>query len=91
MLWRDANTVAVAIWLLNGLQILQSVSVGTVGTDWQIIETGDFNGDGKSDILWRSSSFGAIAMWFMNGGQIMQSEGIGFIGNDWTIQNTNAD
>jgi len=30
--------------------------------DWQIIRTGDFNGDGRDDILWRSAS-GTITNW----------------------------
>ena len=34
--------------------------------DWHILGTGDYNNDGKSDILWRNSS-GAVAIWEMNG------------------------
>ncbi len=32
-----------------------------------IAGVGDFNGDGKSDILWRNSSTGQDAMFLMNG------------------------
>jgi hypothetical protein len=35
-------------------------------TNSPIVETGDFNGDGMSDILWRDTS-GNTAIWFMNG------------------------
>jgi hypothetical protein len=28
---------------------------------------GDFNGDGKSDILWRNSTTGQVYLWFING------------------------
>jgi hypothetical protein len=31
-------------------------------SNWQIIQTGDFNGDGYSDILWRDVSSGMVAM-----------------------------
>ena len=35
---------------------------------WQIMGTGDFNGDGKPDILWRhTTGDGAIGVWYMNG------------------------
>ena len=38
----------------------------TVPTDWQVTATGDFNGDGRDDILWRSDS-GQLSNWLGNG------------------------
>jgi len=34
---------------------------------------GDFDGDGKSDLLWRTDS-GALAIWEMNGTQIISAD-----------------
>jgi len=51
-------------------------SIGQIPLTWAIVGTGDFNGDGKSDILWRDSS-GNVAMWFMNGTQITSQPIIG--------------
>jgi hypothetical protein len=76
---------------MNGAQVSSTAGFGQVPNDWQIAETGDFNGDGMSDILWRSSFFGYVAMWFMNGGQVAQSATVGFLATNWTIQNTNAE
>ncbi len=39
-------------------------------TNWTIAGTGDFDGDGKSDILWRNSRPGEVAIWLMNGTSI---------------------
>ena len=39
---------------------------------WSIVSTGDYNGDGKSDILLEDSD-GNLAVWYMNGGQIASS------------------
>ena len=39
---------------------------------WGMSGTGDFNLDGKPDILWRHSTSGEIVVWFMNG-SVLQS------------------
>ena len=36
------------------------------GPSWQIKGTGDFNGDGKSDIIWQGED-GTAAIWLMDG------------------------
>jgi hypothetical protein len=35
--------------------------------DWRAVQTGDFDGDGRSDIVWRNRTTGQTAMWLMNG------------------------
>jgi FG-GAP repeat len=62
-----------------------------VPSNWSIALTGDFNGDGKTDILWRDSSTGTVVIWFMNGVQVASTASLGAVGTDWTIQGTNAD
>jgi serralysin len=81
----------VAMWLLNSNGTVASgVSVGAVPTAWSIVETGDFNGDGKSDILWRDTS-GNVVVWLMNGGTVSSSLAVANVPTAWTIQGTNAD
>jgi FG-GAP-like repeat len=65
LLWRDGTSGTVAIWLLNGLQVAQTGSLGGVPAAWVVAGTGDFNGDGKGDILWRNTSTGAVAIWLL--------------------------
>jgi hypothetical protein len=55
-----------------------------------MVGTGDFNGDGKSDLLWRDSS-GNVTVWFMNGTQLSQSAGVGNAPTVWSIQGVNVD
>jgi hypothetical protein len=47
---------------------------------------GDFNGDGKSDILWRNSTTGQVYIWFMNGTTYPSSGSPGSVSSDWVIQ-----
>jgi hypothetical protein len=51
---------------MNGATVLGRTTVGNPGPDWHIMGSGDYNSDGKSDILWQNSS-GAVAVWEMNG------------------------
>jgi hypothetical protein len=55
-----------------------------------MVQTGDYNGDGMSDLLWRDSS-GNTAMWFMNGTMVASTGAIGTIPIAWTVQSVNAD
>jgi hypothetical protein len=75
---------------MNGLQVVQSGGLGNVGTSWNVAKTGDYNGDGKSDIRWHDNS-GNTAIWFMNGLQIGSTAGLGNMPTSWTIQGKNAD
>jgi len=93
ILWRDTTSGTVAIWFLNSSgQVLSSGTVGAVstGTTWAINETGDFDGNGMSDILWVDGS-GNIAIWFMNGATIASSISLGNIGTTWTVQAQHAE
>ena len=34
---------------------------------WTYVTTGDYNGDGKADLILRNTSTGETVMWLMNG------------------------
>jgi hypothetical protein len=50
--WRDTTSGAVAIWLMNGVQVAEATSPGTVSLAWSVVLTGDcrtfFYGRGSS-------------------------------------------
>ena len=64
-----------------------SVSLGTVPTSWHIAGTGDFNGDGKPDIIWENTSTGARVIWLMDGAAVLSSVHLPTISTDWSIRN----
>jgi hypothetical protein len=55
------------------------------------VQTGDFNGDGKSDILWRDATSGTVAIWGLNGAAVIGSFGVGGETSNWQIQSLNSD
>jgi hypothetical protein len=57
---------------------------------WSIAQTGDYNGDGMSDLLWRDTS-GNTSMWFMNGTAVASTGAVGNIPTTWTVQSVNAE
>jgi len=47
--------------------------------------SGDFNADGKQDILWRNMQTGDLRIWYMNGSAILSNDEIATVGLDWQI------
>ena len=55
------------------------------GPSWHVEGTGDFNGDGKSDILWQHDS-GLPAIWTMDGTNITAGgAALPNPGHDWHL------
>ncbi len=65
MFWRNASTGANMLWFVNGSTVTSTADVPATATQWSPVTMGDFNGDGRSDILWRSGA--SNYMWLMNG------------------------
>ena len=53
-------------------------------TIWSVAGTGDFNVDGRGDLLWRDTA-GNTAIWLLNGAQVVQTAGIGAVPSPWTV------
>ena len=50
--------------------------------------TGDFNGDGFSDILWWNSTTGQAVIWLLNGTSVIGAGSPGSAASPWTIVET---
>jgi hypothetical protein len=93
ILWWDNSSGTVAIWLMNASwQVQSTLGIGVVpaSSTWSIVQTGDYNGDGKSDILWKDGS-GNLAIWFINGSSVSSIANLGNVGTSWSVLSQNAE
>jgi hypothetical protein len=70
LVWQHASSGALAAWMMNGTTVVDRVSVdpGVIAdVNWKVVSTGDFNGDGKTDLLWKHMTSGYLIVWMMNG------------------------
>jgi len=47
--------------------------------------SGDFNGDGRQDILWRDTQTGEVRIWYMNGVTIASNDHVANVSLNWKI------
>jgi len=78
VLWFNANTGALAEWVLDGQgNVIAAPNLSlTCGSGcsppWQVVGVGDFNGDGHADVLWFNANTGTLAEWLLDGqGHVM--------------------
>jgi hypothetical protein len=84
IVWRQTAAGAVDrgalyLWLMNGTGLSGSRYLDPIGEDWQVQGVGDFNGDGKMDVLWRNQGpggdIGKLYIWMMDGANVSGGTG----------------
>jgi hypothetical protein len=89
LLWMSSgggSNGSLAMWLMNGGQVLDSAGVGSV-PGWQVVGQRDFTGGGTADLLFRDTA-GDLAMWLMDGTAITASASLGNVATNWSIYGT---
>jgi hypothetical protein len=89
ILWQNNATGQLVVWLMNGTSISSSGSPGNPGNQynpWSVQQVGDFDGDGKSDILFYNNATSRVVIWLMNGASIASSGSPGTPGLAWQVQ-----
>jgi FG-GAP-like repeat len=63
--------------------------VTTVVAPWSVIRSGDYNGDGMSDLLWTDGN-GNYAIWEMNGTQAINPKAtfVAVVASPWSVIGT---
>ena len=72
---------------MDGSRVAGYGHVDTVATKWVIVGSGDYNGDGKSDILWRDSITGEVYEYLMDGSRVAGYGHVDTVATNWVIAN----
>ena len=75
------------MWFMNGISATEKPYVFSESNNsWVIKDGGDFNGDGKADILFRNITTGGVYIYLMNGATRMTGGTPGSASLDYEIQ-----
>lgn len=95
LLWRNRRSGELAVWLMNETGRDLAAGTGFVtrsgqtyskGTDWTVAGVGDFNNDGREDILYRNEAQGKQEILLMNGAEIANVQSLKDLGGNWRVQ-----
>lgn len=72
-------------WIMNGASIVSASSALAAPTNHDVAARGDFNGDGRLDILWYRASDRNLVMWQGNVTGGFDTVGVGGLSTGWVI------
>jgi subtilisin-like proprotein convertase family protein len=78
ILWWNQTSGQLVVWFMNGVNLVSGELTSPAGlpdTQWRPVATGDYNADGREDIVWRHQGSGQNVLWYMGGpnGTTLQS------------------
>jgi hypothetical protein len=90
ILWRQNGGLTLD-WLgtSSGVFVSNAAEFSTViGTEWRVEGVGDYNGDGRDDILWRQDGSGTVIDWLAtaDGGFQTNSGSTTTLNTAWHVQ-----
>jgi hypothetical protein len=76
LLWQNTDTGDIAVWYLQGTNLIDGSVIATVDRDWLVAGTADLNRDGWPEIVFQHRD-GRLATWFMRDGRFVDGQLIG--------------
>lgn len=73
MLWYNAGTNRMAVWLMAGTRLLQAGPElpAPPGPGWIVSTAADFNYDGMADVLFNNPTSNEMSVWLMSGTELL--------------------
>jgi hypothetical protein len=83
--WRNTTDNATVMWVMkaDGSTAKQKYIGGKDSPEWQVETSGDYDGNGSTDLIWRNSNNDAHSMWLMNEWRVTSD---GLIGGSSTFR-----
>jgi hypothetical protein len=70
LLFQNTATGGLALWYMSGTTMTSATLLSPYGPsdpNWKVAGLGDFDGDGRPDILFQHAMTSQLAVWYMNG------------------------
>jgi len=87
ILFTDGGTHAPLVDFMHGTTVAAQATLPNPGTGWTVVGSGDFNSDGRADILWQNAD-GTPMIWTMNGGTVTSTTTLSDPGASWRAVGT---
>ena len=74
LFWQHQGDGRISVWLMDGVRVVAGTLLSpslVSDTNWKIVGTADFDGNGSRDLVWHHQGDGRIAIWLMNGTTLM--------------------
>jgi len=93
LVWQNDSTRQATVWYMGGPQGASLLGWTYLAANnvpgWKIVGAGDFNGDGRPDLVWQNDSTRQVTVWYMGGTGGSVKTGWGYLASSgpagWTV------